>query len=61
MAATPPRRAAGAFLAIAILMGAVAGVAIGQASAGVLAGAGVGIAAALILFLLDRRRPPGAG
>ena len=48
-------RAAGALLALTIMGGAVAGVMLGQPSAGVLAGTGVGVAAAVLLWLRDRR------
>ena len=46
----------GIFLTIGILAGSVWGVAAGEPMKGVLSGTGLGIAAALLLWLLDRRR-----
>ena len=46
----------GIFLMIGILAGSVWGVAAGEPMKGVLIGTGLGIAAALLLWLLDRRR-----
>ena len=62
MAQTPPRstppepRAAGAFIALAVIGGAIIGVALHQPSAGVVGGAAVGIAIAVVQWLGDRRR-----
>jgi UDP-N-acetylmuramyl pentapeptide phosphotransferase/UDP-N-acetylglucosamine-1-phosphate transferase len=52
----PEPRAGGVILALAILAGALIGVACRQASIGVVAGTGIGIVAALIIWLRDRRR-----
>jgi hypothetical protein len=49
-------RAGGVILALAILAGALIGVACRQASIGVVAGTGIGIVAALVIWLRDRRR-----
>jgi len=51
----PASRAAGFFIAAALIVGAIIGVALGQPSMGVVAGAAIGIAIALALWLLDRR------
>jgi hypothetical protein len=56
MAETSASRAGGAFLALAILAGAVIGSLRGQPTIGVLAGTGAGVSIALALWLLDRRR-----
>ena len=57
MAETSPKRprAAGAFLALAILTGTVIGIFQGQPSIGFLAGTAVGVAIALATWLLDRK------
>lgn len=49
-------RAGGALLAGAILVGAIAGAVTGQTSIGILAGFAVGVAAAILVWLIDRRR-----
>jgi hypothetical protein len=49
-------RAGGIYLMILILGGFAWGVATGQAMLGVLAGTALGVAAALLFWLLDRRR-----
>jgi hypothetical protein len=49
-------RAGGIFLMIGILGGAAWGIARGEPMLGVLAGTGAGIAAAVLLWLLDLRR-----
>jgi hypothetical protein len=49
-------RSGGIFLTIGILAGAISGVAAGAPMKGVLIGTGLGIAAALLVWLLDRRR-----
>ena len=41
---------------LAILLGTIWGVVIGQPMLGVLRGTGIGIVAALLVWLLDRRR-----
>ncbi|WP_203234602.1 hypothetical protein [Sphingomonas solaris] len=58
MAQTPPPepRAAGAFIALAVILGAIAGMVLHEPSAGILIGAAVGGAIALALWLKDRRR-----
>jgi hypothetical protein len=57
MAAPPSSPNAGGFLiAGAILVGAIAGVVLGQPTIGVLAGTALGIAGALIVWLRDRAR-----
>ncbi|MDT9599153.1 hypothetical protein [Sphingosinicella rhizophila] len=48
-------RAGGAILALAIIFGAIAGTLAGQPSIGVIAGAAIGAAALLLLWLKDRR------
>ena len=48
-------RAGGAIIAGAILAGVAGGILLGQPSIGFLAGTGLGIAAALLLWLRDRR------
>jgi hypothetical protein len=48
-------RAAGFFIAVALLLGAIIGTASGQPSLGVVAGAAIGIVIALALWLSDRR------
>lgn len=48
-------RAGGAIIALAILIGAFAGIFVGEASAGFLVGAAAGVAAAAALWLRDRR------
>jgi hypothetical protein len=50
-----PSRAGGSILAIAIIAGVVAGVIVGEPSIGFLAGLALGVAAAVLLWLLDRR------
>lgn len=49
-------KAGGALLALAIVAGAVLGVAFGQPTIGVLAGTAAGIAVAVALWLADRAR-----
>lgn len=55
MTSSPPPRAAGALIAFSVIGGAIAGVAAGQPSIGTLAGFGLGVAVALLLWLRDRR------
>ncbi len=52
----PSSRAGGFLIAAGILIGAVGGGLLGQPSIGLLAGAAVGTAVALALWLRDRRR-----
>jgi hypothetical protein len=49
-------RAGGCFLTIFILLGFIGGLAIRNAMKGVLIGTGVGIAFAVLVWLIDRRR-----
>ena len=49
-------RAGGCFLSLCILAGFVGGLAIANPMKGVLIGTGAGIAIAVILWLVDRRR-----
>lgn len=49
-------RAGGCFLTVCILAGFVSGVAVNNPMKGVLIGTGAGIALALLLWLIDRRR-----
>lgn len=55
--AGPPsfRRGGGALLAAAILLGGTIGILAGQPSIGILAGFGIGLLAALAIWLADRR------
>lgn len=52
----PQTAAGGFFIAAAIFVGAIAGAISGQPSIGVLAGAAVGIAFAIWIWLRDRRQ-----
>jgi hypothetical protein len=49
-------QAGGAILAIAIIVGAVAGTMVGQSSIGLLVGAATGILLAVLIWLNDRRK-----
>ena len=49
-------KAGGCFLTLSILVGFVAGLAIGNPMEGVLAGTAIGALVAVILWLLDRRK-----
>ena len=49
-------RAGGCFLTICILLGFPLGLSMGNPLKGVLIGTGVGIALAVLLWLIDRRR-----
>lgn len=51
-----PRLAGGIFIALGLLIGAGFGLYLGQPSLGMVVGFGVGIAAALLVWLLNRRR-----
>ncbi|PTQ10293.1 hypothetical protein CLG96_12200 [Sphingomonas oleivorans] len=53
---TPPTRAHGIFIALGALAGAFIGIFLGQPSAGLLIGLGLGVAFALALWLFDRSR-----
>jgi hypothetical protein len=50
-------KAGGCFLTICILAGFTVGLSIGNPMKGVLAGTAVGVVLALLVWLLDRRRP----
>lgn len=52
----PPQAAGGIFMAIGTLAGAVAGLLHGQPTIGLLAGFTAGLALALLLWLIQRRR-----
>ncbi len=54
--ATRNSKAGGIFLTVGILAGFGLGIAVGEPMKGILAGTAIGIAAALLLWLLDRRR-----
>ena len=56
MKSQPQSAAGGAFIAIAILAGALAGGVSGQPTIGVLGGAAAGIAVAVWIWFRDRRR-----
>lgn len=49
-----PRQAGGVLLALGFTMGAVAGIFLGQPSAGFLIGGGIGAALALLVWWMDR-------
>jgi hypothetical protein len=51
-----PRLAGGIFIAMGLLLGAIAGVALDQPSAGMVIGMGIGAAIAVAVWLLDRKR-----
>ncbi|GAC1587958.1 MAG: hypothetical protein NVS3B5_21240 [Sphingomicrobium sp.] len=53
---TPTTHAGGPFLTLAIVAGTIWGVATGRAMLGVLGGTGAGIAIAVSVWLVDRRR-----
>ena len=50
------RLAGGIFIALGLLVGAIAGVAMDQPSAGMVIGLGIGAAIAVAVWLLDRKR-----
>ena len=50
------RQAGGAILAIAIIVGAVAGTMVGQSTIGLLVGTATGILLAVLIWLNDRRK-----
>lgn len=52
----PQPRAAGAFIALAVIGGAIVGMFLHQPSAGVVGGGALGIAIALAFWFSDRRR-----
>ena len=56
MSSPPPQRAAGAFIALSVVAGMLIGVMAHQPTIGILGGTAAGVAAALILWLQDRKR-----
>jgi UDP-N-acetylmuramyl pentapeptide phosphotransferase/UDP-N-acetylglucosamine-1-phosphate transferase len=56
MATKTPSAAGGAFIALAILIGAIVGGVSGQPTIGVLAGAAAGTLVAVLIWLQDRKR-----
>jgi formate/nitrite transporter FocA (FNT family) len=52
----PSSMAGGIFIAIGMLAGAIVGVLIDQPSAGMVGGFGLGVAAAVVLWLVDSKR-----
>jgi hypothetical protein len=56
MADRPGPQAGGFIIAVAIVAGTIIGGLNGQPSIGLLAGLGLGVAAALAVWLVDRRR-----
>ena len=53
---TPSTNAGGSLLMLAIIIGTIWGISVGKAMLGVLTGTGIGIAAALAVWLIDRTR-----
>lgn len=51
-----PPRAAGSLLALAIIAGAFIGAFVGQSSAGLVIGTGIGAVVAVAFWLIDQRR-----
>lgn len=51
-----PRLAGGIFVALGLLVGAIAGIALDQPSAGMVIGFGVGAVIAALIWLFDRKR-----
>lgn len=51
-----PRLAGGIFVALGLLVGAIAGIALDQPSAGMVIGFGVGAVIAALVWLFDRKR-----
>lgn len=51
-----PRLAGGIFIALGLLVGAIAGVVMDQPSAGMIIGMASGAAIAVLVWLLDRKR-----
>ncbi|WP_198351227.1 hypothetical protein [Flavisphingomonas formosensis] len=54
MSDSRPPRASGAFIALSVLAGAVIGTKVGQPTIGIFCGTAVGVAIALLLWLMDR-------
>ena len=51
----PPHRGGGVFVAFGLVGGAIVGILAGEPSLGLLSGLGLGVLAAIILVLRDRR------
>lgn len=51
-----PRVAGGIFVALGLLVGAIVGIAMNEASAGMIGGFAIGCAIAVAVWLLDRKR-----
>jgi hypothetical protein len=51
-----PRMAGGIFIFLGLLIGAIAGLALGEPSLGMVSGFGVGAVLAILIWLLDRQR-----
>ncbi len=51
-----PRMAGGIFIFLGLLIGAIAGVALGQPSLGMITGFAIGIMLAILVWLVDRQR-----
>jgi uncharacterized protein YqgC (DUF456 family) len=59
--ATPSPQAGGFWLVLAIIVGTVVGLFVGQPSAGILIGTAIGIVAVLMQYVVDRNRTKSAG
>ena len=51
-----PRLAGGIFIAFGLLIGAIIGVAMDQASAGTVIGMAIGTVIAMVIWIMDRKR-----
>jgi hypothetical protein len=51
-----PRMAGGIFIFLGLMIGAIAGVALGEPSLGMITGFGIGVALAVIVWLVDSKR-----
>lgn len=54
--AHPPRAAGGALIALCVMVGSIVGLAIHQPTICFLIGLAIGVAAAIVIWLIDRRR-----
>ena len=52
----PPVQGGGCLIAAGVIIGPIVGVMFGQTSLGMVIGLGLGIAGAVLVFVLDRRR-----